>query len=247
LKDSFKLNFGFMKLLIVFASLFFAGSVKAQQLYKNPDTTFLVKNSTAEKSSRFKSLVIPVAFIAYGITAIENDGLQQLDHSTRTELKEDHGNFVTHIDNYLQYSPVVAVYALNGLGVKGKNGLKDRTIIYGLSSIISTAIVLPLKQITHIQRPDNSGFNSFPSGHTTTVFAAAEFLRQEYKNVSPWYGIAGYTIATSVGVLRLYNNKHWVSDVVAGAGLGILSAKLAYWLYPVIKKKLFHQRRSTIN
>ena len=67
-------------------------------------------------------------------------------------------------------------------------------------------------------------------------------MRQEYKDVSPWYGIAGYAAATATGVLRLYNNKHWVGDVVAGAGIGIISTKLAYWIYPSIQRKLFKNK-----
>ncbi|PIH02800.1 hypothetical protein CS542_03390 [Pedobacter sp. IW39] len=50
---------------------------------------------------------------------------------------------------------------------------------------------------------------SFPSGHTANAFAA-EFLNQEYRDVSPWIGYAVYTVATASRVLRMYNNKHWV-------------------------------------
>jgi len=57
----------------------------------------------------------------------------------------------------------------------------------------------------------------------------------EYKDVSPWYGIAGYAVATTTGLLRMYNNKHWFNDVVAGAGFGIAGTRLAYWLYPKIQ------------
>ena len=188
------------------------------------------------------SLILPAAFITYGFVSLENKSLQNLNNNTKAEITEDHKTPVTKLDNYLQYSPAIAVYGLNALGVKGKNNFRDRTIIYGLSTIISSAIVLPLKKITKEQRPDGSGFNSFPSGHTATAFAAAEFMRQEYKDVSPWYGIAGYGAAASTAILRLYNNKHWVSDVVAGAGFGILSTKLAYWIYAIIKRKLFKNK-----
>jgi membrane-associated phospholipid phosphatase len=95
-----------------------------------------------------------------------------------------------------------------------------------------------IKTITKRERSDGSNNASFPSGHTATAFASAEFLRQEYKDESPLYGIAGYAVATTTGILRLYNNKHWVSDVVAGAGFGIASTKLAYLLYPKVKKLL---------
>jgi membrane-associated phospholipid phosphatase len=46
--------------------------------------------------------------------------------------------------------------------------------------------------------------------------------------------ISGYPIAIFTGVYRALNNKHWVGDVVAGAGFGILSTEIAYWLYPKI-------------
>ena len=46
--------------------------------------------------------------------------------------------------------------------------------------------------------------------------------------------IAGYTVATGVGIMRMYNNRHWASDVLAGAGVGILSASLMYWLAPYL-------------
>lgn len=199
-------------------------------------------NKISETNRRFKSLILPASLITYGFIALENDGLKTLDNTTKIEIKEHHPGPVTKLDNYLQYSPAFAVYGLNALGIKGKNNFRDRTIIYALSTVISAAIVLPLKQITKVQRPDGSAFNSFPSGHTTTAFAAAEFMRQEYKDVSPWYSIAGYGAATATGILRLYNNKHWVSDVVAGAGFGILSTKLAYWIYPSIKRKFFKDK-----
>ena len=64
----------------------------------------------------------------------------------------------------------------------------------------------------------------------------------EYKDVSPWYGIAGYAMATATGMLRMYNDKHWMSDVVAGAGVGIASTRLAYWLYPKVKHLLWKDK-----
>ena len=70
-------------------------------------------------------------------------------------------------------------------------------------------------------------------------------MRQEYKDVSPWYGIGGYAAAAVTGYLRIQNNKHWLGDVVAGAGVGIISTKLAYWIYPAIKRKLFKDKEVT--
>lgn len=241
-----------MKLIYLALALCSITAANAQQtsIVLQSDSTWQSQKSKSftgfdkrnDQHLRIKSLFIPAGLIAYGFIAKENDGLKKLDKNTKLEIREDHPAFITKVDNYLQYSPALAVYGLNALGVKGKNNFRDRTIIYGLSTIISSAIVLPLKKITKVQRPDGSGFNSFPSGHTTTAFAAAEFLRMEYKDVSPWYGIAGYTVAAATGALRLYNNKHWISDVVAGAGFGILSTKLAYWIYPSIKRKFFKDK-----
>jgi len=70
----------------------------------------------------------------------------------------------------------------------------------------------------------------------------AEFLYQEYKDVSIWYGISGYLVATGTGFLRLQNNKHWFSDVVTGAGIGIVSTKIAYWIHPFVKRNLFKDK-----
>ncbi len=192
-----------------------------------------------DKRQVIKSLIIPAALITYGFVAQSSQGLKEFDVSIKNEIREDHPLFHTKIDNSLQYVPAVAAYGLNAIGIKGKNNFRDRTMIYLLSNTIMGVTVQSLKAITKVQRPDGFGTNAFPSGHTATAFAAAEFLRMEYKDVSPWYGIAGYLAATTTGILRMYNNKHWFRDILPGAGIGILSTKIAYWLYPAIKRKLF--------
>jgi membrane-associated phospholipid phosphatase len=93
------------------------------------------------------------------------------------------------------------------------------------------------KYISHIQRPDLGDHHAFPSGHTATAFMCAEFLRQEYKDVSPWIPAVGYAAATATGVLRVYNNKHWISDVIAGAGFGVLSTECAYFIRDKMRQK----------
>ncbi len=207
---------------------------------KTIENNSLSKN--CKKNSALKALIIPTGFITYGFIAQGNNGLKILDKSIESSITTNNFGYKTTVDNYLQFVPTVTVYALNAFGVKGENNLLDRTMIYALSTIISTSIITPIKHITNVTRPDGSSNNSFPSGHTTTAFANAEFLRMEYKDVSPWYGIIGYAMAATTGTLRVYNNRHWVSDVVAGAGFGILSTKLAYWIYPTIKKKLFKNK-----
>jgi membrane-associated phospholipid phosphatase len=66
---------------------------------------------------------------------------------------------------------------------------------------------------------------SFPSGHTTMAFAMATSLADD---VHPtWAKVGLYGLATGVAVSRVYQQQHWVSDVVGGAALGIASAKFA--------------------
>jgi len=195
-----------------------------------------------KKPFPYKSFIIPAAMIAYGATTLGSDGLQDINKELKEEVWIEKPHKKMHIDNYLQFAPAVAVYGLNIAGVKGKNNLKDRSIMFLMSNVFLNATVFTLKKLTKEQRPDGVDYYSFPSGHTAEAFASAEFLRQEYKDVSPWYGIAGYAAASATGLLRMYNNKHWLSDIVAGAGVGIASTKLAYWLYPVIKGKFFKNR-----
>jgi hypothetical protein len=188
-----------------------------------------------------KRMIIPVTLITYGFVSQSSHKLKAFDVRLKTIVRRD-PNFHTCIDNYLQYAPGFAVYGLNAIGIKGKHNFRDRSMIYLLSNLMMGITVQTIKKISKVQRPEGWGTNAFPSGHTGTAFAGAEFLRQEYKNVSPWYGVTGYLIAATTGILRMYNNKHWFRDVVAGAGFGILATDAAYWLEPIIAQKLFHKR-----
>lgn len=182
------------------------------------------------------TFIAPAVLIGYGFAAVyDHAALKQLDVSTKAELQEDHPLFAAHVDDYLQLAPAAAVYALNLSGVKGKHNLFDVTMLYVTSAAIMGVSTHFVKQGVGRMRPDGSGTNSFPSGHTASAFMAAEFLHQEYKDVNPWIGYAGYFVATATGTLRMYNNKHWFSDVVAGAGFGIASTKIAYLIYPYMK------------
>ncbi len=242
-----------MRIAICLSLLIWASSARSQQedsLILTRDTRSFkqvipVKNvfqKIMTKNEKIRSLKIPSVLITYGFLALENDNLKALNNSIKNEMREDHPFFRTNIDDYLQYAPAVAVYGLNAMGIKGRNNFRDRTMIYLLSNIMLTTTVFSVKKLSYQLRPDGSNYYSFPSGHTAEAFASAEFLYQEYKNVSPWYGMAGYAMAAATGYLRMYNNKHWLGDVIAGAGIGILSTKAAYWIYPVIKRKLFKDK-----
>ncbi|MFP9112533.1 phosphatase PAP2 family protein [Flavobacterium sp. RHBU_3] len=208
----------------------------AQQTQTVKDT---VSNpDTSKYQFGYKQLIIPGVLIGYGIIGIGSDQIIDYNKGIREEVKEHIDEKIT-IDDFSQYAPMLSVYALNAAGIEGKHNLGDRTIIMATSYIIMATTVTTLKHTIHVRRPDGSSDNSFPSGHTATAFAGAEFLWQEYKDKNIWYGITGYVVATGTGAFRMYNNRHWLTDVAAGAGIGILSTKAAYWLFPTIKKHIF--------
>ncbi len=180
-----------------------------------------------------KKLIVPAALITYGSLSLVIPALDDLNKSTQNEILEDKtkGN---RFDNYTQYLPAVAVYGLNLAGVQGKHNFKDRTIIFATSQIINTSLVMGLKHTVREERPDGTNRLSFPSGHTANAFSTAQFMFREYQDSNFWLSLAGYPIAAFTGVYRVINNRHWVGDVVAGAGIGILSTELAYWLFPTI-------------
>lgn len=183
----------------------------------------------------YKKLIVPTVFVGYGVISLTSDALKDLNRSTKYEIGE-HQPKKIKLDNYTQYLPAAMAYGYNLAGIKGKHNFKERTIIYGTSQLISAAFILPLKHLVKEERPDGSNSLSFPSGHTATAFSSAHFLFREYQDENFWLAISGYPVAVFTGVYRTLNDKHWVGDVVAGAGFGILSTELAYWLFPVINR-----------
>ena len=207
------------------------------------DSLEVVKAVEKMKMPRASGLIIPGMLMTYGaISVLGYSEVRSLDYTTQAELQEDHPTFAFKIDNYTRYVPAIAVYGLDLIGVKAKNNIKDRTGMLLLSLGLVTGSVGATKIVVGRLRPNGADKRSFPSGHTSLAFMTAEFLHQEYKDQSIWYSIGGYAIATGTGALRLYNNAHWFSDVVAGAGFGILSTKVSYWIYPALKRKFFKNK-----
>ena len=145
------------------------------------------------------------------------------------------GKFKSEIDNYTQFAPYVALVGLKACGYQGRSSW-DRMLVSTLfSNMAMAAAVNGTKYSVREMRPDNSTRNSFPSGHTATAFVAATILHKEYGLTrSPWFSVGGYAVATGTGIMRVLNNRHWISDVVAGAGIGILSTELGYFAADLI-------------
>ncbi|WP_316633366.1 phosphatase PAP2 family protein [uncultured Flavobacterium sp.] len=227
------------------AILLFLVSITTVNAQNSVLDSIVVKDTVQNLKFNYKQLIIPGVLIGYGFIGLESDQLKSFNREIRDEVKEDIDNKIT-IDDFSQYAPAASVYALNAMGIEGKNNLKDRSIILATSYLMMSATVFALKGITKVERPDGTSNNSFPSGHTANAFAGAEFLWQEYKDKSVWYGISGYIVATGTGLFRVYNNRHWLTDVVAGAGIGILSTKAAYWLFPYVKNTIFPSKENKV-
>jgi membrane-associated phospholipid phosphatase len=229
------------------ATLFFlpaTSKAQVQDSLSREDSVRLFNTTPPAKESWGRMLLLPSVLVGYGVASLEMKPLRQLNHHVREEVYLENTHKNVSLDNYLQYAPGLMVYGLNMAGIKGLNNFRDRTIIFGMANLIMGSTVSLTKHFTKEWRPDGSNTLSFPSGHTATAFAAAEFMRREYRHLSPWYGVAGYAIAATTGYLRIYNNKHWLGDVAAGAGVGILSTDIAYRLYPAIRK-IFTKKQGT--
>ncbi len=232
-----------MKYLNILFVLWFSPYLIAQNTVTD---TIVVKDTVQNVKFNYNQLIIPTVLIGFGFIGLNSDQLKDFNSEVQDEVTENIDHKIS-IDDFMQFAPAAAVYALNVGGVKGKNNLKDRSIILASSYLMMGVAVYALKNTTKIERPDGSANNSFPSGHTATAFAGAEFLWQEYKDKSVWYGISGYLVATATGAFRVVNNRHWVTDVVAGAGIGILSTKVAYWIFPYVNKTIFTSKKTKEN
>jgi len=207
-------------LLIILSLLSFSNAIGQTRNTSVIDST---KSVTVLKKS-----IIPITLIGIGVI-IDNSNFER---KLQTNLRNKVGNdYKLQIDDYLQYAPIVEMYSADFFGVQAKNHWFDQTKYLLISNLISATITHSLKNITHKERPNGAPY-SFPSGHTTFAFTNADVLYNEYKNTSPFLAYSGYAFATTTGIFRMINNKHWLSDVLAGAGIGILSSELVYYFEP---------------
>lgn len=156
--------------------------------------------------------------------------MRTLQVDLRDAVQSD-GHSRVFVEDYVQYATVALPPVLNLCGLESRHSFWKMSLLEGGSYLLGTALLHAGKYGLKVQRPDNSACNSFPSGHTFTAFTGAEVLRREYGEEYPWIAVAGYAVATFIGAMRVYNNRHWLGDVLAGAGLGVLSVSAVYWIF----------------
>lgn len=196
----------------------------------------------------FKKIALFGAAVA-GLTFVDEPGSEFFAKlAKRNKGVASTSNFVTSFGGLYE---VYTLAALTTYGYVFKNEkVKSTALLATQAYITAGAIQGVLKYISGRQRPNyispvtkiadptfhgpfykfpvqTSGISSnsaFPSGHTTVAFAAATVYAMEYRS-HPLIPILSYSFATVVGLSRLTENKHWPTDVLAGAALGILSGR----------------------
>ena len=180
-------------------------------------------------SSRFYQMTyIGVPLIVGGLIVKRED-----DHF-RGLRNEYLPRFNRHLDDYMQYAPAAVMLGMKVAGVQSRSSWGRMLVSDAFSALLMGGVVNTLKQTTNVERPDGSNKHSFRSGHTATAFMTATMFTKEYGHKSPWVGVGAYSVATATGLMRMANNKHWLSDVLTGAGIGILSTEVGYYFADLI-------------
>lgn len=194
------------------------------------------KNDTIKRKTLItKKEILPISLIATG--SILNFG--NMKYNFQSYIKKTN----TNIDNYIQYAPIGIMYISDAMGIKHKHTIFNQTKYLALSEICAGIIVHLLKSTLDIKRPNKQRY-SFPSGHTTQSFVGATTLYNEFKDYNKFTAYSGYLFSTTTGILRMTNNKHWISDVLCGAGIGIIVTNIIYKLEPLKSWNPFKNKKN---
>ena len=175
----------------------------------------------------YKQFITPVALITAGTLLLNTALNDELQSNTNKFFGEA---FHTASDNYLPFIPVAQIYLGKSFGFKPRNDFQHQTINIIVANAIGASVFTTLKYTVKEERPDQSDDLSFPSGHTSIAFTNAALLYYEYKDSNVWYASSGFLFATATGILRIANNRHYTSDVLTGAGIGLASGLIvSYW------------------
>lgn len=202
-----------------------------EQEFKLPEFEFNYHSPTHPFANKLKPYIVPIGLMSLALYSMSDaaEGSFLDKRRVRNNIQNQlPSGYHTKIDNYMQYAPLALGTTLKLIGVEGKNDRLNSILLAQKANLLTGTIVQGLKKLTGVQRPDQSSFTSFPSGHTATAFCYATIVHMEYGEKSVWYSIAAYSMATATGAMRMMNDKHWLPDVLAGAAIGIASTKFVY-------------------
>ncbi|MBC7625841.1 phosphatase PAP2 family protein [Ferruginibacter sp.] len=204
--------------------------------YPARDTT-TIKDVKPGRYLKPAAVILPASLMVYGALKPEVNGIRQLDDNIMANIKKNHADFHTTADDYMMWAPTASIYLMDALHLKTKHSFTEHLILDAGSLIIAGGVGFVMRKISGNIDVYHTQDTKFPSGHTTNAFRGAEIFHQELKDTHPVFSYTGYLVATSVGVLRMYNKSHLLTEVITGAGLGILSGKLTYWIFDKVKYK----------
>ena len=235
--------------IIFFCCLLCAFNAKAQG-----DTTILYRENKAPLTVKMDCKVFNLnrlhhsCCLAVSVAAV-GFAVWPADKAISRRVVDGMPGFHTKVDDYLRFTPLAAQLGMALGGVQGHSRNCWQVLATdAMAGAMMMAAVGGIKYSIDRTRPNGEGAG-FPSGHTATAFLGATLLSHEYGHKSVWIPIAGYSVATATGTLRILNNRHYASDVVVGAAVGILAAELSYWATDAIfnNRKLFKKRRARLH
>ncbi len=198
--------------------------------------------NTIDSSRNFyKPLAISSTLIISGCLLTNSLFEKNFTKTIRDKVGHD---FRFRIDDVIQYLPTTQVYIGDIIGIKSRNNWKLQTNYLLFANGLSSLITHSLKRIINKTRP-YGGQHSFPSGHSTFSFTNTTALFYEFYQSSPLWASSGFLFASTTGAFRIINNRHWLSDVLTGAGIGIFSTTIIYMTKPLCNLKMFKQKNIT--
>ena len=184
------------------------------------------------QKSFLKQSIVPLSLIGTGLYINYANGSLGKEN-LQDKIIEAVPGFETSADDILLFVPAVTMYTADLLKVESKNDPFTQTKYLGIALVANNLITFGLKYATGEERPNGEDNLSFPSGHTSNAFVMATVLFHEFRDSTPLLAYSGFVVAATTGAFRVMNNDHWVSDVLVGAGIGIMVTDLVYRLEPL--------------
>ncbi|MCM5526835.1 phosphatase PAP2 family protein [Parasegetibacter sp. NRK P23] len=188
-----------------------------------------------------------IAGLAIGTTLVFDYEIKKFTQANRTTFGNEVSRVVEPFGN--NYFPFIMMGMLAAGKITKDRKMEHASLMGARSLLVSTAVYTTFKGFTRRNRPaytDNpfdfhtpfkKEYTSFPSGHTNTAISVATALALEYKHIK-WVPVACYSIAGLTAVSRIYDNRHWASDVLVGGLMGhFITRGLYYWEQKRVQQK----------